>query len=217
MEEEKKNVTEDLKDETKEAFNKVKSEMKDADLKNETYQATNFVKEMFMNPIEAVKSTAKENGPKLATVLLIVAALIIVNVAYEIVFLVKYSYSFGSSIWSIVQAIIEPVLLILVPAFIVFLYNKNKKSLITTVSTFVVARVPVIFSTVVSLLSMIISQLSFVTVPVNAGLSVLKTILVYFGMKELLEENDESFVLTFVVIEVVTSLVMYVLRAIGVC
>ena len=218
MEEDKKINTDELKEETKDTFNKVKSEIKDADFKEETVKATNFVKEMIMNPIAAVRETAQGNGPKLTTIIMIVIAFVLVNVCYEIISLFKYSYgSFGDKLWDILTAVTEPLFLLLVPSVLVFLWNKNKKSLLTTISTFAIAQVPTIFSTVVSLVYLLISQLSIVTTPVNAGLGVVQTILTYFGVKTLLDEDDESFVLKFVVLEVVTTLVIIILRRLGVC
>ena len=218
MEEEKKINTDELKEETKETFNKVKSEIKDANFKEETVKATNFVKEMVMNPIEAVKNVAQGNGAKLATIIMIVIGLLISNVAYEIISLFSYSYgTLGDKLWDIITAITEPLFLLLVPSLIIFLFNKNKKSLLTTLSTIVVAYVPAIFSNVVSIVYLLISQLSLITSPINAGLGVAQTILTYFGMKTLMEEEDESFIVKFVVIEVVVSFVMIILRRLNVC
>lgn len=218
MEEEKKINTDELKEETKETFNKVKSEIKDANFKEETVKATNFVKEMVMNPIEAIKNVAQGNGAKLATIIMIVIGLLISNVAYEIISLFSYSYgTLGDKLWDIITAITEPLFLLLVPSLIIFLFNKNKKSLLTTLSTMVVAYVPAIFSNVVSIVYLLISQLSLITSPINAGLGVAQTILTYFGMKTLMEEDDESFIVKFVIIEVVVSFVMIILRRLNVC
>ena len=110
MEEEKKINTDELKEETKETFNKVKSEIKDANFKEETVKATNFVKEMVMNPIEAIKNVAQGNGAKLATIIMIVIGLLISNVAYEIISLFSYSYgTLGDKLWDIITAITEPL------------------------------------------------------------------------------------------------------------
>lgn len=218
MEEEKKINTDELKEETKETFNKVKSEIKDANFKEETVKATNFVKEMVMNPIEAIKNVAQGNGAKLATIIMIVIGLLISNVAYEIISLFSYSYgTLGDKLWDIITAITEPLFLLLVPTLIIFLFNKNKKSLLTTLSTMVVAYVPAIFSNVVSIVYLLISQLSLITSPINAGLGVAQTILTYFGMKTLMEEEDESFMVKFVVIEVVVTFIMIILRRLNVC
>ena len=218
MEEEKKINTDELKEETKETFNKVKSEIKDANFKEETVKATNFVKEMVMSPIEAIKNVAQGNGAKLATIIMIVIGLLISNVAYEIISLFSYSYgTLGDKLWDIITAITEPLFLLLVPSLIIFLFNKNKKSLLTTLSTMVVAYVPAIFSNVVSIVYLLISQLSLITSPINAGLGVAQTILTYFGMKTLMEEEDESFIVKFVIIEVVVSFVMIILRRLNVC
>ena len=218
MEEEKKINTDELKEETKETFNKVKSEIKDANFKEETVKATNFVKEMVMNPIEAIKNVAQGNGAKLATIIMIVIGLLISNVAYEIISLFSYSYgTLGDKLWDIITAITEPLFLLLVPSLIIFLFNKNKKSLLTTLSTMVVAYVPAIFSNVVSIVYLLISQLSLITSPINAGLGVAQTILTYFGMKTLMEEEDESFIVKFVIIEVVVGFVMIILRRLNVC
>jgi hypothetical protein len=81
----------------------------------------------------------------------------------------------------------------------------------------VVAYVPAIFSNIVNLVYLLITQLSLITSPINAGLSVAKTVLTYFGMKSLMEEDDETFIIKFVIIEVVVSFVMIILRRLNIC
>ena len=46
--------TEDLKNETKDTVNQVKETIKNVDLKKDAEATKGFVKEMFLNPIEAV-------------------------------------------------------------------------------------------------------------------------------------------------------------------
>mgnify|MGYP003499965393 CR=1 FL=1 len=50
--------TEDLKKETKETVNQVKETIKNVDLKNDAEATKGFIKEMFSNPVEAVKRAA---------------------------------------------------------------------------------------------------------------------------------------------------------------
>lgn len=221
MEEEKKINAEELKEETKETFNKVKSEIKDTDFKEETKNATNFVKEMLMNPIAAVKEVAEGHGPKLATIIMIIIGLIVVGLAYALISSFRYSSiydSLGDKVWNLVTSVTETIFLILVPAIIIFIMNrKEKKSLLTVISTMAVAQVPNIFITITNIVYMLISSLSFIITPINAGLGVAQTVLAYFGMKTLMKEDDETFIIKFVIIEVLVTFAMFVLRRIGIC
>lgn len=220
MSEENKINTEELKEETKETFNKVKSQIKDTDFKEETKKATSFVKEMFMNPIEAVKEVASGTNLKLGIVIMIMIAIIACGLAYEIVTLIKYGslYSLGDNIWSLVTTITRPLILAIVPAVVIFIMNKTaKKPLLVVLSTMVVAMVPTIFARVLNLVALIISQLSIITSPLSGAFSVAQTILTYFGVKAIFEEDDETAIKKFIIIEVIASFIILVLGKLNLC
>lgn len=222
MAEDNKINTEELKEETKDTFNKVKEQIKDTDFKEETKQATNFVKEMFMSPIEAIKEVSSGKNLKLGVIIMIMIALIASSLIYRIVSLMEYSSfsSFGDNIWSVLQSITRPLFLVTVPAIIIFVLNMgkaNQKSLLVVLSTMVVAMVPTIFIKVLYLISTLISQLSIVTTPLVGAFTVAQTILTYFGIKAIFEEDDETIIKKYVVIEVIASFVMILLSNLNLC
>ncbi len=222
MSEDNKINAEELKEETKDTFNKVKEQIKDTDFKEETKKATNFVKEMFMNPIEAVKEVASGNNLKLGVIIMIMIALIASSLIYRIVSLMEFSSfsSFGNNIWAVLQSITRPLFLVIVPAVIIFVFNmgkSNKKSLLVILSTMVVTMVPTIFIKVLYLIDTLISQLSIFTTPIAGAFAVAQTILTYFGIKAIFEEDDETAIKKYVIIEVLASFVMILLTNLNLC
>ena len=110
--------TEELKEETKETFNKVKDQIKDTNFKEETKNATNFVKEMFFSPVEAVEEVASGSVVNLGRTIVLLIALIGANFIETLVSYFKWgSFSnIGSKFWGLILSVISPLLAIIIPA-----------------------------------------------------------------------------------------------------
>ena len=213
--------TEELKKETVEAVNQVKDTIKKVDIKNDAKEATGFVKSMFKDPFGTIKSIADDSANKTFKMAIIFMAIWMVAEFLDVIIpVITSKYWTGSlaveRIFRIIKYTIAPVISVLVLSGIVYFMNKeNKKSLITTITSMSVAKIPVIIASVVNLITLISSNASPVTSRFLSFCSVLSIILVYFSAKAICgEEQNSKFIKKFVVmyaIYYVISLVVYYL------
>ena len=214
---ENKVSAEELKEETKQTFNKVKDEIKDANFKAETIEATNFVKDMFMDPVDAVKNVSNEVGPKLITVIMLVIGVMLSNLLKNIMWAFGNSNIFDS-LWEIITSLTSGVCIILVPAFIAYVFNRNSdRSLLTSISLMAMANVPTIFVNLLTALTRIVPKLAGIIGIINHGLEVACVVLTYFALKTFCKEEDDLFIFKFVIIEVASGFIMMLLRLLNVC
>lgn len=213
--------TEDLKNQTKETVQQFKDTIKDVNFKEDAKETTGFIKEMITNPYEAVRSVAKEERNAFKNSIIIMILYIAANVIYEIISIMKYGKfsGFGNNVKGFVVSFIDPVRYMLVPTIIVFagliLTKRNKKSLTTIISTLVVAYVPSVIAEVVLLVERLAPAIDLISSPIRTGLGVVTTILTYFGMKEIFEEEEHAnFIKIFLLIEVVEALANVILSSI---
>lgn len=212
--------TEQLKNETKDTVNQVKEQIKNTDFKKDAEDTKGFVKEMFVNPFEAIRKVATGEENILSKVVIIMIIFIAASVIHSIISLMKYGkYSgLGSNLLSLVASVLGPVFYIAVPAIIVLILNRtNKKSLITVISTLVVTSIPVAINEVISIISVLVSGASIITSPVTSMFTFVATVLTYFGMKDIFEEEDGAkFIKTFAIIELLSSFAIVILARIGI-
>lgn len=213
--------TENLKTETKETVNQVKESIKNVNLKNDAEETKGFLKEMISNPFEVVKMVANEEENVFKKVIIIMLVFIIASAAYSIISVVKYGKYLDllDNVMTIVAGILYPIFFVLAPAVIVLILNKNnKKSLITIISTIVVASVPVVINHLIDIVEILVSGISIVTGPISTGLSAVAIVLTYFGIKDLFGiEEHKDFVNKYVVIKIAAALIITILSRIGIC
>lgn len=210
---------ENIKNETKDTINKVKDKVKNTDFKKDADETTSFVKEMFLNPIDAVKRAANEESI-IGKVIILMIVFIAATVLGTIISLVKYSslFSFGHNILRFVLSFVRPIITVLVPSIVILLFNReNKKNLITVISTVVVAYIPRIINSVLVILDLLISKITLVTSPLETALAAITIILGYFGVKELFGKDDNTEMLKkYAIILFVSELILVVLTEIGI-
>ncbi len=213
--------TENLKTETKETVNQVKESIKNVNLKNDAEETKGFLKEMISNPSEAVRKVANEEENVFKKVIIIMLVFIIASAAYSIISVIKYGKYLDllDNVMTIVAGILYPIFFVLAPAVIVLILNKNnKKSLITIISTIVVASVPVVINHLIDIVEILVSGISIVTGPISTGLSAVAIVLTYFGIKDLFGiEEHKDFVNKYVVIKIAAALIITILSRIGIC
>jgi len=211
--------TENLKNETVEAAKKVKESMKGANIKEETKATKGFVIEMFKNPVEKIKEVASDNSAKFfktAIFLIIIWTIVIfVDSTYSTIKYWGITRVF-SNILSVLKDILAPAIGILVYSVIVLVLNKNKKTLTTVISTVTITQLPLIASSIVSLLTIISSGLSTITTPFSKICSIVAIVLGYFGFKNLFDENDETFIKKYVLIQIVYYVAYIVIKLFGI-
>lgn len=212
--------TEQLKNETKETVNQVKSSIKNVNFKQDAEETKGFVKEMFSNPFEAVRRVATEEENVFKKVIFLMIIFIAASVISQIISLIKYGRlaNVGSNIMDLIVSVLNPILYILVPAVIILIFNKqNKKSLITIISTIVVAGIPTICNEVINIIERILPGISIITSPITTVLSAIALILTYFGIKDLLViEDHKDSIKKYAIIKLISAFVLVILGRIGI-
>lgn len=227
MEENKNNEqtvnTEEIKKETVEAVNQVKETIKNVDIKNDAKEATGFVSSMFKDPFATIKNIAEDNTNKnLKIAIIFIAIWVIAEFIDQIFSLGINRYWNGSiavkSLLRLIKYTIAPIISILSLSVIVYFINKeHKKSIVTTITSIAVAKIPVVFASVVSLLTLISSQASPLTSRFASFCSVVSIILVYFSTKALCgEEQNSKFIKKFVIIYAIYYVVSLVVSYLGI-
>lgn len=212
--------TEQLKNETKETVNQVKSSIKNVNFKQDAEETKGFVKEMFSNPFEAVRRVATEEENVFKKVIFLMIIFIAASVISQIISLIKYGRlaNVGSNIMDLIVSVLNPILYILVPAVIILIFNKqNEKSLITIISTVVVAGIPTICNEVINIIERILPGISIITSPITTVLSAIALILTYFGIKDLLGiEDHKDSIKKYAIIKLISAFVLVILGRIGI-
>lgn len=216
---------EEIKKEAKETVNQVKDSFKNIDMKQETEKAKSYFSRFFKEPIKTIGEIAHDKSNaffKTAIVLFVVWVLVSVVVAIfsmiSSVFSLGFSYFFEylfrnivTNIFNIIKSVINPILIVAILSAVIYFTNKNKKSFLTTVTTVMAAKIPVVLAEVVSLLTIIPGSYR-ITSPVNGLLGLLSTVFTFFAIKELNDEegNDSAFK-KFLVVEGIYYIVKFVL------
>lgn len=212
--------TEQLKNETKETVNQVKSSIKNVNFKQDAKETKGFVKEMISNPFETVRKVANEEENVFKKVIFLMIIFILASVVSQIISLIKYGRlaNIGTNIMDLIVSVLNPIFYILVPAVVILIFNKqNKKSLITIISTVVVAGIPTICNEVIFVLERILPGISIITSPIITVLSAIALILTYFGIKDLLGiEEHKDCIKKYAIIKLVAAFVLVILGRIGI-
>lgn len=217
---------EDIKKEAKETVNQVKDSFKNMNMKQETEKTKNYFSRFIKEPVTVIKEIAHDKSNsffKTAIVLLVVWVLVSVLVAivnlitslFSTIFNFGFEYVFQTifrNILNIVKSLIVPIISVAVlSASIYFTNSKHKKSFLTTAVTIMAAKIPVILAEIISILT-IIPYASRITSPVSGLLGLVSTVLTFFAIKELNdEESNDGAVKKFLIVEGIYYIVKFVL------
>ena len=175
---------------------KVKETIKGTNIKEETKTTKNFIIDMFKNPLEKIKEVANDDSNKFfkTAIILVIAwtILIFIGSTYSTIYYWGFSRVF-KNILTVLKEVLAPAIGILVYSAIILVLNKkNKKSLPTIISTVTITQLPLMISSLVSLLTIISSNISLITIPFAKICSVVTIVLGYFGFKNLFGEDDDK-------------------------
>jgi hypothetical protein len=197
--------TEELKNEVKDTVSEVKQAVKDTNLKNEANAAKNFFSSFFKTPFDEIKKTVASPKSFLKIAIIVFVVWVVAELIGSIISVASsYHYSYSSSfamyikssirdMFDILWSILGPAIIVALLSVIIFLFMKNKKkSYLTIMITIIIAKIPVILSSIVSLLSSIGSEVSKITGTVSSICSVTSTVLIYYAIKALYEEDDDN-------------------------
>lgn len=203
--EEVKETPKDEKVESNNTETANKKDEKNINLKKEANEAKNFITNIFKTPYTEMEKIC--NNPK--SFLKIAIAIIIVWVVIECIggiisIFNSFSYSYYSNVLSyfmnsfsdmfrVVKAILIPVIVVALLSGIIYLVMKNKKkNYLTILTTVIVAKIPVVLASILSLLSGISSEVYKITASFSGLCNVVSTILIYFAIKALYGEKDDN-------------------------
>ncbi len=204
----------DIKNETKEAYNQVKDTFKNVDFKEEAKSAQNFVLEIFTDPFAAIKDAATGRADAFSKSIVLMVIWIVLNGFSAILGLFKYGFRF----MTLIRAILDPAAYICAIAVVAFLFNRdNRKSLTSIVATMVVASVPKIFGAALSVIANLVTGISIITSPFSYAFEVLSVVFAYYAFKALFDEpEDKSFIRKFTIMIVVIEFLLVILSRIGI-
>lgn len=210
--------TEDLKNETKDTVNQVKETIKNVDLKKDAEATKGFVKEMFSNPIEAVKRASSGEEGILKKVIIIVLLHIVVMCAYKIIDVIR-DYGITQILFHLDKIIwysTKPLVSIILFSLIIYIMNKNnKKTLTSIVSTMVVATIPLVIFDLLELIRMVTYGVSAVAIFTNSLSTMffgIYIIIAYFGMKEIFGITEENKAIKkFSLVQLIVAALLFVL------
>ena len=222
---------EDLKKETVDTVNQVKDTFKNADLKKDSKEAKGFISSFFKNPLGVLKKVATESGNKFVKIAIIVLVIWLVAVLVsDIVGIAKlylfssfgsFSYFFKnlfSNILGIVKDLIAPIISILLLSGLVYGFKKDKnKSFLSIASSILIAKIPVVIAEIVSLLTIIGSDIAKITNTFSGFCGILSTVLLFFAIKNLSDEDkNDSYFWKFALIMGIFYVVKFVLSYLGI-
>lgn len=211
--------TEKIKNETKETINQVKENLKNVNVKEEAEATKGFVKEIFMNPLEKIHEIANDASNKFfktAIVLVIIWTVAVMVSGLDVLF--NEWGEFFENIIGFLKICLRPIVSVIVMSFVMFWLNaKEKKSLITYLTTITTAKLPIIAANVISLLTEIDSDISKITSKITTYAGLLSTVLLFFAIKYLSNESDDKNAFKkFVIVEAVWIAAYFVISFFGI-
>ena len=217
---------EDIKKEAKETVNQVKDSFKNVNMKEETEKTKKYFSRFLKEPITVIKEIAHDKNNsffKTAIVLLVVWILVSVLVSiinlitsvFSVIFNIGFEFVFQTifrNLLNILKSLVVPIISVAVLSTAIYFTNtKNKKSFLTTVVTVMAAKIPVVLASIISIIT-IIPYIGNLAVPVSSLLGLVSTVLTFFAIKSLNdEESNDQAVKKFLIVEGIYVLVSFVL------
>lgn len=225
--------TEEIKKEAVDTANQVKETLKNTDLKKDASEAKGFVSNFFKNPIHEIENVVNSSKNQFLKVAIIVLVIWLVATLIGELISIFHSYSSlyssyttverffknaFSNILTIVKSIVAPLLTIIVLSGITYFMSKDKKKPFIQIATSVViAKIPVVLASVVSLLEVFGSQVYKITSPFSGFCSVISIVLLYFTLKSLYgEKEDNTFMKKFAIIMGIFYVVKFIINFFGI-
>jgi len=200
---------EENNDQVKEAVNEIKNTIKDVNFKSGSEETKNLFSAMLQNPVGKIKEIVKDASKYLKTAIILTIIWVVVVTLRDIISSVSiwgiedYFENFFKEVLDTLKIAVYPILTIAIFSVATYLVKKDKK--VTEIIPIVtIAKAPVILSAVIGMLNLLPAKvLGFITrfvSPIQSILSILSAVLLYIGLRELFEEEDEVFIKKYVLI-----------------
>lgn len=223
---------EEIKKEAASTAQEVKEAVKNTDIKKDVNATKGFISNFLKNPVQEIETVANSSKNQFLKIAIVVLVIWLVATFIGEVIDIFQSYSYVSSLYtsfgtflknsvnnvlSVIKAVITPLLSLVVLSGIVYLMEKDKKKPFIQVATsMIIAKIPVVLASVVSLLEIFGNQVYKITSPFSVFCSVISTVLLYFTMKALYgEKEDNNFIKKFAIIMGIFYIVRFVISFFG--
>lgn len=216
--EENQKTESEIKQETVNTINTAKEQMKNLNFKAEAETGKGLIKKLWKDPVEAIKEIVSDGENKFfKTAILLVGIWAVIVLIKQIIYYTSSKY-LSFNLLATIKAVIAPILEVIAMTAAIYIINKNaKKSFISIITAISVAKVPLIISSLLGFLTYIGSGVHYITTPISGILSVISTLLVYFAVKFLTEEEDVSKAFkAFVKVEAIYYIIYFVLSFLGI-
>lgn len=171
-------------------------QVKDSNLKTETKDFKNYIKNIFKNPIEEIKKCTLETKDKILKNAIIILAIWIIAILLKIIFndyLYGYTSSFSFFIKQLLVNLLTPIISVGILSGVVYAINpKSNKSYLNIASTIIIAKIPIVIASIFSLINIIGNEIGRITSLFSGYCNILSTVLLYFAIKEIFEENENN-------------------------
>lgn len=196
---------EEIKNELKETTAEVKEAVKNTNLKKDANEAKNFIINFFKTPYTELKKvvTTPKSFLKIAIIVFVVWVVIealdsiisvISSISYSPYYNIEaYVKNSISDFFSVIKAIIIPVISVaLISGIIYLLMRDKKKNYLSILTTIIIAKIPVVLASIISLLNHLGSKAYMITSSISSICSVFSTILIYFTIKAFHSDDDDD-------------------------
>lgn len=210
---------EELKNETQETINQVKENLKNVDVKEEAKAAKGFIGELIKNPLGKVNEIANDASNKFfKTALVLLIAWVIIELVKKLKYLINGYGELVDRIVDFIQVGFAPIVSVLgMSVILLWLNKKEKKSLITYITTITTVKLPLIAADAVAIVSTFVSEFSKISGKVYTFARLISTVLLFFAIKFLSNEQDDKKAFNkFVIVEAVWIVVYFIISFVGV-
>ena len=206
----------ELKKEAAEAFKQTKEQIKNMNLKEEAQKGKGLLGKLFKDPVGTIKEIVDDDKNQFyKTALFVVGIWVAIILIKQLLnFLIHEYYTFNAL--SVLKLLLAPILEVLVMAIVIHMLNKEHKQPLTKAITAVaIAKIPYVISACLGFLTYISSRMSYITSPIYSLLNVISTVLMFFVIKEMFKEKENS-LKAFVKVEVVYYIAVFVFSFLGI-
>lgn len=217
-EENKKQVKNEgeLKKEATETFKQTKEQIKNMNFKEEAQKGKGLLGKLFGDPVGTIKEIVDDDKNQFyKTALFILGVWVAIILIKQILNVLMHEY-YTFNLLGTIKLMLAPILRVLVMAIIIHVLNKEHKQPLTkSITAVAVAKIPLVISACLGFLTYISSRMSYITSPISSLLSVISTVLMFFVIKEMFKEKENS-LKAFVKVEVVYYIAVFAISFLGI-
>ena len=218
----KKNVeidSEELKNETKNTVKDVKNTIKNVDIKTDAKYTSGFVTSLFKNPLSTLENLTNDRKNKHFKYAIIMIIVWLGTIFLQTIASNQWAWNLiGYNFLNTLKALLSPICGLAVFALILYFFQKQsgKKSLTTLITIITISASPLIIANVINLVTLFSRDFSHLAIPLLTFGEILTVVFTYFGIKSLIDNDDDGYLKTFIKIEAVYYVIYFLVSFLGI-